>query len=215
MSIPWGDIATYTTAGAGLVISIAAWRVAARSAVEAKRSADSAESVARIERERWHSDQTPVFKATLERQEGDRAQLDFQLVGPLSLQSLDRIEITIANSDDLVRSAQLAGSRPQAELDAQVWGPWRFGASADGADTTGKTVEPFGLKVGRGRPFALERTVPPHWQEGDDRMQRWAEQFRSKPVRLLVRCRKDGVVDPWVVPVDVELPPPLPMVAWG
>ncbi|MFJ5886896.1 hypothetical protein [Streptomyces californicus] len=122
MSIPWGDIATYSTAGAGLVISIAAWRVAARSADEAKRSADSAEDVARIERERWHSDQTPIFKAKL-REDGGRAKLDFQLVGPLSLQRLDRIELTIANSDDLVRSARLAGSRPQEELDAQVWGP--------------------------------------------------------------------------------------------
>ncbi|MEU0919572.1 hypothetical protein [Streptomyces cyaneofuscatus] len=214
MNIPWGDIATYTTAGVGLVISIAAWQVAARSADEARRSADSAENVARIERERWHADQTPIFKAKLQREEGDRAQLDFQFVGPLSLQHLDRIELTIANSDDLVRTARLGGSRPQEELDAQVWGPWRFGASADGADSTGKTIDPFDLEVGRGRPFALERTRPPHWQQGDDRAQRWAEQFAGKPVRLLVRCRKDGV-DPWVVPVDVEMPPPPPMVAWG
>ncbi|MEV7054116.1 hypothetical protein AB0N95_01425 [Streptomyces microflavus] len=211
MSIPWGDIATYTTAGAGLVISIAAWRVAARSADEAKRSADSAEDVARIERERWHSDQTPVFKATLERREGDRAQLDFQLVGPLSLQRLDRIELTIANSDDLARRAQLAGSRPQEELDAQVWGPYRFAAGADGADTTGQSVQPFGLTVGRGRPFALERTRPPQWQEGQDRAQRWAMQFSDKPVRLRVVCHKDGV-EPWVVPLLAEKPPRAPWV---
>lgn len=211
MSIPWGDIATYITAGVGLVISIAAWRVASRSADEAKRSADSAEDVARIERERWHSDQTPIFTAKL-KEEGSRAKLDFQLVGPLSLQRLDRIELTIANSDDLVRSARLAGSRPQEELDAQVWGPWRFGASADGADATGKTVEPFDLEVGRGRPFTLERTRPPHWQEGADRDQRWAEQFAGKPVRLVARCQKDGV-DPWVVPVDVEMPAPPPLMA--
>ncbi|MFE7535165.1 hypothetical protein ACFU67_12945 [Streptomyces rhizosphaericola] len=214
MNIPWGDIATIALACIGLTISIAAWRAASRSADEAKRSADSAENVARIERERWHADQTPVFKAKLVRQEGDRAQLDFQLVGPLSLQHLDRIELTIANSDDLVRSARLAGSRPQEELDAQVWGPYRFGASADGADATGKTVEQFALEVGRGRPFSLERTRPPHWQEGDDRDRRWAAQFGGKPVRLLVHCRKDGV-DPWVVPVDVEMPPPPPMAAWG
>ncbi|MGW8485441.1 hypothetical protein [Streptomyces sp. NPDC055886] len=212
MSIPWGDIATYTTAGAGLAISIAAWRVAARSADEAKRSADAAEGVARIERERWHSDQTPIFKAKLAAQEGDRATLDFQLTGPLSLQHLDRIELTIANSDDLQRTAQLAGSRPQEELDAQVWGPYRFGASADGADATGRTVQPFDLEVGRGRPFTLERTRPPHWQEGNDRNQRWAEQFAGKPMRLVVRCQKDGL-DPWVVPVDVEMPAPPPLMA--
>ncbi|MFE7485436.1 hypothetical protein [Streptomyces sp. NPDC057552] len=214
MNIPWGDIATIALACIGLAISIAAWRAASRSADEAERSADSAENVARIERERWHADQTPIFKAKLVRQEGDRAQLDFQLVGPLSLQRLDRIELTIANSDDLVRSARLAGSRPQEELDAQVWGPYRFGAGADGADATGQSVEPFDLEVGRGRPFALERTMPPQWQEGDDRHQRWEEQFGSKPVRLLVRCQKEGV-DPWVVPVDVEMPTPPPMVAWG
>ncbi|MFF2536948.1 hypothetical protein [Streptomyces cyaneofuscatus] len=212
MSIPWGDIATYTTAGASLVISIAAWRVAARSADEAKRSADSAEDVARIERERWHADQTPVFTATLESEEGDRAKLDLQLVGPLSLQRLDRIELAIFSSDDLQRTAQLAGSRPQEDLDAQVWGPYRFAAGADGVDANGQSVRPFNLKVGRGRPLTLERTRPPHWQEGTDREQRWAEQFAGKPVRLLARCHKDGV-DPWVVPVDVEMPAPPPLAA--
>lgn len=209
MNIPWGDIATYTTAGAGLVISIAAWRVAARSADEAKRSADSAEDVARIERERWHSDQTPIFEATLVRQGGDRATLDFQLIGPLSLQHLDRIELTISNSDDLERTAQLAGSRPQEELDAQVWGPYRFSAGADGADATGKTVRPFDLKVGRGRPFGLERTAPPHWQEGPDRAQRWTAQFSHQPMRLRAVCHKEGV-EPWVVPIVVERPPRAP-----
>lgn len=212
MSIPWGDIATYTTAGAGLVISIAAWRVAGRSADEAKRSADSAEDVARIEHERWHSDQTPVFTAKLESQEGNRAALDFQFVGPLSLQHLDRIELAIISSDDLQRTAQLAGSRSQEELDSQVWGPYRFAAGADGVDTNGQTVRPFDLKVGRGRPLVLERTRPPHWQDGNDRDQRWTEQFAGKPVRLLARCHKGGV-DPWVVPVDVVMPSPPAMVA--
>ncbi|MFE6984707.1 hypothetical protein [Streptomyces griseus] len=211
MDIPWGDIATYATAGAGLVISIAAWRVARQSADEAKRSADSAEDVARIERERWHSDQAPVFTVKLKTQGGDRAALDFQFVGPLSLQHLDRIELTIANSDDLERTAQLAGSQPQEVLDAQVWGPYRFAAGADGVDVNGRAVRPFDLKVSRGRPFTLQRTRPPHWQEGQYRDQRWAEQFEGKPLRLLARCHKDGMA-PWVVPIDVEMPPPPPMV---
>ncbi|MFB8382365.1 hypothetical protein ACFYZ6_02645 [Streptomyces rubiginosohelvolus] len=116
---------------------------------EGHSSADSAEDVARIERERWHSDHAPVFTAKLESQQGDRATLDLQFVSPFSLQRLDRIELAIVSSDDLQRTAQLAGSRPQEELDAQAWGPYRFAAGADGVDTNGQTVRPFGLPVGR------------------------------------------------------------------
>ncbi|MFE9850366.1 hypothetical protein ACFYPN_16355 [Streptomyces sp. NPDC005576] len=209
MTIHWGDVATYSTTGASAVIALGAWRSAARSAQEAKRSADTAEDVARIERARWHSDLTPVFEVTLGEEQGGRAGLDVQLLRPLGLQHLDRIELSIANSDDLERTDRFAASPPQEDLDAQVWGPFRFAAGADGADVTGRTVTPISLTVGRGRPFSVERTRPPYWQEGPDREERWTRQWEDKPVKLVIRCRKEGF-EPWVVPYTVEVPPPVP-----
>lgn len=204
MDIHWGEIATFGSAGFSAVAAGGAW-------FAAHRSNRTAKTVARIEQDRWHAELTPVFKVRLGDQEGNRAGLDFQLVGPLSLRHLDRVELTIASSDDLKRTDQLAGSRPQQELDAQVWGPYRFAAGADGVDATGQTVRPIALDVGRGRPFTLERTRPPQWQEGQDREQRWAEQWADMPIRLVIRCRKEGSA-PWVVPFTVEMPPPAPWV---
>jgi hypothetical protein len=59
--------------------------------------------------------------------------------------------------------------------------------------------------VGRGHPFSVERTRPPHWIEGNDRAERWRERWAAKPVRLELTCRRDGFKD-WVVPREVEVP---------
>ncbi|MFD5910199.1 hypothetical protein ACFWHL_15930 [Streptomyces massasporeus] len=205
MSIPWTDIGTVSTAGLSAIATWGAW-------MAARRSAKTASTVARIEQDRWHAELLPKFNITIESGEGDRATLSVRLDGPLPLCHLDEIRIEIVQSDDMSRTATLPGSPTQEELDAQVWGPLRFTHGADGADVNGKIVAPFGLEVGRGRPFSVERTRPPHWQQGDDRDARWRDQWLNKPMRLVLTCRRDGFKD-WVVPYNVEVPQS-PRVRW-
>ncbi|MEU0198490.1 MULTISPECIES: hypothetical protein [unclassified Streptomyces] len=198
MSIPWTDIGTVSTAGLSAIATWGAWRAAAR-------SAKTADTVARIERQRWHADLTPDFKITIERGEGDRATLSVRLIGPVPLKRLDEIAIQIVSSDDMDRTARLPGLPTQEDLDAQVWGPCRFSHGADGADINGQTVAPFSLRVGAGRPFSIEQTRAPHWQEGQDVDRQWRDEWLSRPMRLVITCRREEF-EPWVVPYDVEVP---------
>lgn len=198
MNIPWSDVSSFSAAGLSAVAAVGAW-------MAARRSNATADSVAAIERERWHADLTPIFDLKIKGLEGDRATLDVQLIGPYPLQNLDRMAVSITSSDDSDRMSRLAGGPTQEEVDAQVWGPYRFTHGADGADEGGHTVAPVSLKVGRGRPFSIEQTRPPTWQEGSDRQERWWNQWTGKPLKLVITCQRAGFA-PWVVPVDVERP---------
>lgn len=201
MDIPWGDIATFSTAALSAAAAAGAWRAA-------HRSADTADTVARIEGDRWHAELLPQFDVSIEGvtgdQEGARATLSVRLVGPLPLCHLDEIRIAIVSSDDMAR-LERPGGPSQEDLDGQVWGPLRFTHGADGADTNGQTVDPFRLDVGQGRPFSLERTRPPTWQQGNDRDARWRDQWLNTPMRIVLTCKRDGFKT-WTVPRDVEVP---------
>lgn len=196
MDIPWSEVASFSAAALSAVAAAGAW-------MAARRSNATADAVAAIERDRWHADLTPEFEITLGRSEGDRRTLDVQLVGPLPLRRLDSVAISIGSSDDAERTDRLPGGPSQEEIDAQVWGPYRFTHGADGADTNGHTVQPVPMEVGRGRPFSVERTRPPYWQEGNDREERWRDQWLGKPIKLVLTCRRDGFA-PWVVPYEID-----------
>lgn len=205
MSIPWTDIGTVSTAGLSAIATWGAW-------MAARRSAKTARTVARIEQDRWHAELLPQFQISIERAEGDRATLSVRLVGPLPLCHLDEIRMEIVQSDDMARLASLPGGPTQEELDAQVWGPLRFTHGADGADVNGKTVAPFSLEVGKGRPFSIERTRPPAWQPGPDATSHWRDQWLNTPMRLVLTCRQEGF-KLWTVPFEVEVPE-APRVRW-
>jgi hypothetical protein len=198
MNIPWLEIAGLSAAALSAVAAVGSWK-------SARTSNDTAVIVARIEEDRWHADLLPQFQLAIEHTEGDRATLSVRLIGPLPLCSLDEIRIKIMPSDDMARLERPPGPPSQAELDAQVWGPLRFTYGADGADVDGQTVSPIALQVGAGRPFSLELTRPPHWQQGDDRASRWRDQWLNKPMRLVLACRREGFKE-WTVPVEVEVP---------
>lgn len=205
MDIPWGAVTSFATAALSVVAAFGAWRAAHRSAA-------TADTVARIEQDRWHADLLPRFDITIERAEGDRATLSVHLAGPVPLCHLDDIRIEIVPSDDMSRLATTPGEPTQEQLDAQVWGPLRFTHGADGADVDGKTVAPFQLEVGKGRPFSIERTRPPIWLRGDDRAARWRDQWLNTPMRLVITCQKEGY-KPWIVPCRVDVPES-PRVRW-
>ncbi|KAB1979454.1 hypothetical protein [Streptomyces triticiradicis] len=198
MNIPWLEIAGLSAAALSAVAAVGSWK-------SARTSNDTAVIVARIEQDRWHADLLPQFRINIERAEGDRATLSVHLVGPLPLCRLDEIRLAIVQSDDMTREARPPGEPTQEQLDAQVWGPFRFSHGADGADVDGRTVNPIALEVGAGRPFSIERTRPPHWQQGDDRGARWRDQWINRPMRLVLTCKREGF-KPWIVPYEVEIP---------
>ncbi|TVL89725.1 hypothetical protein [Streptomyces sp. SAJ15] len=199
MSDLWSDIAGLCAASLSAAAAAGSW-------VAAHKANKTAEVVASIEQSRWHADLTPQFAITIEHDEDGRAALNVQLVGPLALRHLNEINVRITSSDDLERTDRLTGSVPQEELDAQVWGPYRFTHGADGADINGHTVRPVPMEVGRGRPFSIERTRPPHWMEGGDVNQRWRDQWLGQPMRLVLTCRQAGVEKPWIVPAEIDVP---------
>lgn len=214
----WGDAPGWgglVAAAAAIVISI---RFGRRSAIASERAADSAaasaasaEAVTKVDHARWLAERTPLFEINIKDEEGDRATLNVQLAGPPALGHLDGVKITIGSSDDLMRRPSLDGRRPtQEDLGSHVFGPWRFTHSADGADAGGTTVDAVPLRVGRGRPFAIERTRPPFWEEGPDRGQRWRDRWAETPVKLSILCSRDG--EEWTVPVDVDQPLPPPFI---
>ena len=198
MSIPWSSIVGGVTAAFSAVAGVGAW-------MAARRANTTADAVARIEKERWHAELLPQFNIAIEGLEGDRATLSVHLAGPLSLHHLDEIRIQVVASDDMSRTATMAGGPSQEAIDAQVWGPFRFVPNINEADANGQRIPSFPLRVGAGHPFALERTRPPLWQEGNDRQEHWRDQWLNKPMRLVLTCRRDGF-DPWTVPYEVEVP---------
>ncbi|MTE19356.1 hypothetical protein F0L17_09490 [Streptomyces sp. TRM43335] len=175
-------------AGAAVASAVAA----GAALLTARRAHHTAQTVARIEHDRWHAELTPQFNITITGIEGDRATLDVQLVGPIALDHLDKITLTVVQSDDAERTNRLPGGPSQNEIDNHVYGPYRFVPSPDGTDAHGHGPAPFSLRVGRGRPFALERTRPPRWQTGDDAAERWQHQWETWPMRLLVTCERNG-----------------------
>ena len=197
MDIPWAEAASFSAAALSAVAAVGAW-------MAAKRSNITADSVAKIESDRWHAELLPKFDVRIERIEGDRATLDVQLVGPLPLCRLDEVAISIVSSDDQERISRLPSGRPtQQDLDDHVWGPWRFTHGADGADVGGNIVDPVPMQVGRGRPFAIERTRPGFWMEGPNLNEDWRERWRGKPLRLRLDCTREGF-KPWSVPLSVD-----------
>lgn len=200
MSTHWADGTTAITAVASTLAAAGSW-------LAAKRSNRTAEAVARIEQSRWQTEMEPEFSITITRRQGDHATLEVQLVGPNALRQLDEISIEILASDDMLREPLNPQGRPTAEDVANhTWGPYRLTPLSDEADEHGQRVGPFPLQVGRGRPFAIERTRPPLWQEGDDRAERWKEQWAGKPLKLRITCRREGH-EAWVIPYDVERRP--------
>ncbi|WUD70412.1 hypothetical protein OG937_45185 [Streptomyces sp. NBC_00510] len=107
------------------------------------------------------------------------------------------------DNDDKERQLTHEVDVTQAEIDAHVWGPFKFVHGADGADAHGRSVASFALTVGRGRPFAMVRTDPGHWMGTRTRDQR-QEEYRGHPVRLRITCRRGA--EEWALARQVPKP---------
>ncbi|MEU8623336.1 hypothetical protein [Streptomyces sp. NPDC048669] len=195
MSIPWGDIAALSTAGLSTLAAGGSW-------FAAHRANKTAAAVARIEEKRWHADLTPQFTLELDETGNGQALLGVHLAGPDSLGHLDSISIEVGNDD---RDHELLHPEPnvtQADIDAFVWGPFKFSHGANGTDEHGRGPEPFPLAVGTGTQRAMQRTRPGYWMERNQ--DRWQGEYAGKPIRLVLTCHRGD--KKWVVTRHLENP---------
>ncbi|MFF2475062.1 hypothetical protein [Streptomyces sp. NPDC058066] len=197
MDIPWAAITGGITAVFSAAAAGGSWQAARR----ANRTADA---VARIERERWHADLTPQFDLDLTETGNGQALLTVHLSGPDALRRLDEVAIAIGN-DDMDRAVpHPTGDYTQENVDAFVWGPFRFTPGPNGTDSHGRGPEPFPLDVGTGKPRAMQRTRPAPWMGGKTQGT-WQGEYAGKPIRLILTCRRGD--DEWVISRHLENPP--------
>ncbi|MFD3997182.1 hypothetical protein [Streptomyces sp. NPDC058583] len=159
----------------------------------------TAESVAQIERDRWHKELTPHVEFRLTR-ERTYPELLIRYIGPSSLGRLDNLELRVRDDRDRSNDPLLAGSLTAEERAATIWGPLRFRHGANGADTLGRTVAPLTLPPGEEFRLGLEASHP-HSQYGGGRTQ-WESDYRHKDFRLWVTCHVDGH-KPWTLTADI------------
>jgi hypothetical protein len=168
-----------------------------------RRQAVANKEVATIATARRHDELTPQLKITCTEQYGDRAELHVTFVGPPGLGHLDEIRIEIL--DDRPDRQLIPGHRADVSIEKFrqfIWGPYRFVHGVDGADAVGRTVTPFALDRGDGRPFVLDRSYHPYWYTSPEN---WQQAQAGQPVRLRITCQTTGhepsTIPCFVVPV--------------
>ncbi|MGV9569125.1 hypothetical protein ACWDRX_05685 [Streptomyces nigra] len=205
-------------AGLSAVAAIGSWKAAhranktsAQAQETGERAFQTAEAVARIERDRRHEERRPQFELRLESRGPQHSMLNVHLHGPDELGEVEIVSIRV-DDDDKDRSGLIPGSTPREDILNHVWGPLRFTPRVDNADAHGRAVGPEILRVGRGRPFQMEPTGPGHWMTGTTADQ-WQEGYQDHPVRLIITCRVGD--EEWVLPRHLPQPRRQPPVGSG
>ncbi|MEU2624643.1 hypothetical protein ABZ642_42145 [Streptomyces sp. NPDC007157] len=180
MGIGDTSIAALSAAFSGLA-AFGAWKASCE-------ANETAASVARIERDRWHDALTPQLRLKLERSDG------LLYVRFDGLAQLGRLSVRLTVRDDFDRSRvrSLAGGPTPEAIAGIVWGPYRFRPGIDGADQLGRSVAPFPLEAGDRTRLALDPSVKPAWYEGADGEERWRRQYQDATIRLWADCEAEG-----------------------
>lgn len=192
------------TAVVALLIGRSANEAAQQSNQAAERANATADTVAQIERERWHHEMTPRFDVTITRlgPGTDQASLMLTFEGPPALEHLDAVEVSIRD-DGYTHGAGLAGEPSAQEIADTVWGPYRFKPAIDGASPNGREVPAAAMELGERRKLVLERSFAPAWADTAS----WRERYDRDPVRLWVRCRREGH-QPWLLTYNISVADP-------
>ncbi|MGW6927526.1 hypothetical protein ACWGA9_40765 [Streptomyces sp. NPDC054950] len=190
----------------GIALGIS--RIANRTAHQSKRAAEqanaTADSVAQIERDRWQYEMTPRFDVTMTRlrRGSDQASLIVTFEGPPALERLDEIEIEIRD-DGYTHGVGLAGGPDEQQIAQTIWGPYRFQPGINDSSADGRLSPAVPLELGEWLKRSLEQSFPPSWTD----RAHWSEQYAGAPVRLWVRCRREGY-KPWTLTYNVEVTDP-------
>ncbi|MGW0033023.1 hypothetical protein ACWDXD_24805 [Streptomyces sp. NPDC003314] len=196
MGIADTSIAAAAAAFSGIA-AFASWKAS-------QRAHGTAESVAQIERDRWHKELTPQVAVQLTGEISSRF-LTVRFNGPVGLARLDAIQLTIRDDRDHSKDPVLGGGSTVEERARIIWGPFRFRRGVDGADSLGRTVEPFALDVHDEWRLALDTSSVPYWYEGADGERRWRERYPTDgaKMRLWIKCEARGH-KPWKLSAEVK-----------
>ncbi|WP_157743164.1 hypothetical protein [Micromonospora coriariae] len=197
----WSAIGTVASAVAAFV----ALAVAYLAYGATQTAGSSTAALTRIETRRIWAETIPQFKVSIEAQADTYALMRVELVGPPSLDRLDQIRLSIRDDYHARGASQVAGGPSAEEVANHVWGPYRFRHGTDGGSENDRTVAPFGLPLGEGTYFSMDRQYPPRWNKSGSETS-WRRDYKDKPVRLLLKCAREGF-EPWSVPVEVFVTP--------
>lgn len=210
--VSWTDVLSAISAGLSVITAVIALRIARtanKAAFNSNRAAEqanaTADAVAQVERDRWHHEMTPQFDVTITRlgPGSNHASLMLTFEGPAALERLDEVELEIRD-DGYTHGVGHVTEDYQREIANTIWGPYRFKPGVDGATGIGRTSPAVPMELGEWIKRALEESFPPSWT---DRTY-WHERYgNDSPVRLWVRCRRDGY-QPWTLTYNVRVVEP-------
>lgn len=130
----------------------------------------------RRDADRRHEELAPQVHVAVRRKHSDQAVLEVTVTGPSSLERLDTLRIRL--EDDHPRRPVTVGTHTQEDLDAQLWGPYRFSQSE------GRTTELSHVTVGQLHTLRLTATSPPPWTVPEH----WRQDQDGAPVFVTVQC---------------------------
>lgn len=192
-----------------VIAGAAAWEATGRASDSAEEARKTADIVARIESDRWHHEITPQIDITIH--EGGlgtgKAHMHVAFNGPAVHQRIERMLLAVID-DGRERRPGVTYGLSQEQIDAQVWGPYQFESTNDGASDDGRRVPGFAIGLGQQRDFWLIQTAPP----GDYPPGNWSVEYGDGPVRIRVECHVAGEPRPWVYIREVQplMQPPFP-----
>lgn len=202
MDFPIATTVSAASAALSAVAAFAAWHATRRAASAAERANTTADTVARIERDRRRGELRPQLSISLRDAPGSGGNPDYNVLrfgfpGPNDLEPYGPLKVTVTVRDDRDRSHDntLPGGLTAEEIAAHVWGPWKLQRGTDNTDDTGRTCPVREVRVGEELRCAIERTRSPHTHEGAQ--EHWRRDYTGTPMRLRIEVECKGF-DPWV-----------------
>lgn len=199
----WTALSAIAAAVGVVVTAVMAYWTTRKAAAAAADSADTAREVAKIERDRWHRELTPELTFSLIRVGPNRLRLTTTLDGPIGLDHLDTITLTVRDEAGRDHSARPHHDEAMCtELSSVIWGPARFSPGVDGVAAPGRKSIIRSLERGNFVYRQMDNSEPPSWfQDPGD----WVDGYWDAKLRLHAVCEVEGY-KPWIVVAEVENP---------
>ncbi|MFE7673375.1 hypothetical protein ACFU5N_14305 [Streptomyces albidoflavus] len=200
----WTAMLSAIAAAVGVVVAaVMAYWTTRKAAAAAADSAETAREVAKIERDRWHRELTPELAFSLIRVSPNRLRLTTTLDGPVGLDHLDTITLTVRDEAGWDHSARPHDDEAmRAELPSVVWGPARFSPGVDGVAAPGRKSVIRSLERGNSVYRQMDNSEPPSWfQEPSD----WVDGYWDAKLRLHAVCEVEGY-EPWIIVAEIDNP---------
>jgi hypothetical protein len=175
---------------------------ATASVIAARRSNQTANTVAAIERDRRHTELAPRLTLTSSSRTELNQTLTVRFDSPAALRHLDNVRVSIRDDRDRTRGPKLAGMMTTEEIQQVIWGPLRFRPGIAGADKLGRAVAPFPLELGATETLTLEAAMPPTSMKDTATRENWLQDHRDQPLRLWIEC-STGDHQPWKFTCDL------------